>query len=377
MKSIWYSVLVAMIMCCTCMFPARAAVVSSYPEALAKAGDKPIVIFLYGANYDKLSMKTYEEFIRKNKIAPAVRRCVFLVVPIYQNPTADEQKKYDKIMGKKHLPGGIWSYPCLAVVDSRGKLRGIVQSAREMKSVETATAALEPLLKAFEQQEKLLSKAERASGARRADLILQASNINLTLPDGVGAEKNDNRRRRGNKDDDIGLQNRLSFNPIAVVEKLQIMTFEEADAYIRGMVAEGCYSRRQRQELMAAYAGHLRRNGASPERLRALYTEMRNLDPDSMYGAYAEGAIALWVEKKSFDPSTVPVEVQRSRDEVSVVAAVPGTVEPEPEPTIRPGGSRGGMTALGSTSLDDVASEPVDDEPSDSDFETDDPAEEE
>lgn len=363
--------LVAMMLVSAVLSPLRAAVVHSYSEALSKAGDKPIVIFLYGANYDKLSMKTYDEFIKKNKILPAVRKSVFLVVPVYQNPTPDEKKKYAKIMGDKKLPGGIWSYPCLAVVDSHGKLRGIVQSAQEMKSVESATAALKPMLDAFEQQEKLLSKAERASGARKADLILQASNINLTLPDGVGKEKNNNRRGRGEMDDDIGLKNRMSFDPIAVVEKLQIMSFEEADAYIRGMIAEGCYSRRQRQEMMAAYAGHLRRNGASAERLRALYTEMRNLDPNSMYGAYAEGAIALWVEKKAFDPSTVPVEVRRASEEVTTVAAVPGTVEPDPEPTVRPSGSSGGMTALGSTSLEDVAGPSVEDEPSDDDFEAD------
>lgn len=363
--------LVAMMLVSAVLSPLRAAVVHSYSEALSKAGDKPIVIFLYGANYDKLSMKTYDEFIKKNKILPAVRKSVFLVVPVYQNPTPDEKKKYAKIMGDKKLPGGIWSYPCLAVVDSHGKLRGIVQSAQEMKSVESATAALKPMLDAFEQQEKLLSKAERASGARKADLILQASNINLTLPDGVGKEKNNNRRGRGEMDDDIGLKNRMSFDPIAVVEKLQIMSFEEADAYIRGMIAEGCYSRRQRQEMMAAYAGHLRRNGASAERLRALYTEMRNLDPNSMYGAYAEGAIALWVEKKAFDPSTVPVEVRRASEEVTTVAAVPGTVEPDPEPTVRPSGSSGGMTALGSTSLEDVAGPSVEDEPAEDDFEAD------
>lgn len=363
--------LVAMMLLSAVLSPLRAAVVHSYSEALSKAGDKPIVIFLYGANYDKLSMKIYDEFIKKNRILPAVRKSIFLVVPVYQNPTPEEKKKYAKIMGEKKLPGGIWSYPCLAVVDSHGKLRGIVQSAQEMKDLESAVAALKPMLDAFEKQEKLLGKAERASGARKADLILQASNINLTLPDGVGKEKNNNRRGRGEMDDDIGLKNRMSFDPIAVVEKLQIMSFEEADAYIRGMIAEGCYSRRQRQEMMAAYAGHLRRNGASAERLRALYTEMRNLDPNSMYGAYAEGAIALWVEKKAFDPSTVPVEVRRASEEITTVAAVPGTVEPDPEPTVRPSGSSGGMTALGSTSLEDVAGPSVEDEPSEDDFDAD------
>ena len=330
-------------------------VVRSYADALSKAGEKPIVIFAYGANYDKFSMKVHEEFIKRNKIMPVVRKCVFLEVPVYQNPSPAEQKVIEKIMGKRHLPGGIWSYPCLAVVDKNGKLRGIVQGASAMKNVETASAELTKLVDAYMAQEKLLAKAASAGGARKADFLLQASNINIAMPDMGNKAKTDMK-------DDIGIAARMAFDPIAIVEKLQVMSFAEADAYIRGMIANGCYSRRQRQEMMAAYAGHLRRNNASPERLRALYTEMRNLDPESMYGAYAEGAIALWVNNETFDPSTVPVEVRRSDTDVSAVASVPGSASVDSD-------TNSSKTALGSTSLDD---EPLpDEEPSEDDFEAD------
>ena len=331
-------------------------VVRSYSDALSKAGEKPIVIFAYGANYDKFSMKIHDEFIKRNKIMPAVRKCVFLVVPIYQNPSPAEQREMEKIMGKRRLPGGIWSYPCLAVVDKNGKLRGIVQGAAAMKDVQKASEELTKLVDAYITQEKLLEKAASASGSRKADLLLQASNINIAMPD-LG-DKN----ARQDMKDDIGIANRLAFDPIAIVEALQVKTFAEADAYIRGMIANGCYSRRQRQEMMAAYAGHLRRNNASPERLRALYTEMRNLDPESMYGAYAEGAIALWVNHEQFDPSTVPVEVRRADSDVSAVASVPGSATVDSD-------TNSSKTALGSKDPDDEAI--VDEDPSESDFEAD------
>ena len=340
---------------------AHGIVVRSYADAISKAGDKPVVIFAYGANYDKFSTKVHEEFIKKNKIMQAVRKAVFLVVPVYQNPTPAEQKELDKKKKKNRLPGGIWSYPCLAVVDKKGKLRGIVQGAASMQKAETAAAEITKLIDAYVEQEKLLAKAESANGARKAELLLQASNINIAMPD-LGGK--DNGKSEDMKDK-IGLSSRLSFDPIAIVEKLQIMTFAEADAYIRGMIANGCYSRRQRQEMMAAYAGHLRRNNASPERLRALYTEMRNLDPDSMYGAYAEGAIALWVNNEQFDPSTVPVEVQRSDSDVSAVASVPGSASVDTS-------TNSSKTALGSASLEDEALISDDDDtPSEADFEAD------
>lgn len=265
------------------VLPLQAVTARSYDDAMRKAGKgKPIVLFCYGANYDKVSEKAYESFIRKRGIHVATKSAVLLEVPIYQMPNEKEQKEYRKVMGNHSLPGGIWSYPCLVVMDGSGALRGIVQSAEEMKDPETASAALKKVLGAFDEQEKLIDKAVRAKNEKRASLLAQAADVQAIMPSLSGA---------------------TPFDPITVVEALQTMPHEEANNYVRQMISSGYYSRRQRQEIMAAYAGHLRRNGASANRLRAVYTEMRNIDPDSIYGAYAEGAIALWVVPKEQDPS--------------------------------------------------------------------------
>ncbi len=262
---------------------ASGATARSFGEALRKAGDKdPIVIFCYGANYDAVSEACYQEFIKKRKIMNAARNSVFLEIPIYQQPNEREKKEMDRIMSGRRLPWGIWSYPCLAVLDGKGNLRGVVQSAEEMKDAETAGEALSKLLKAFDEQQSLLTKASRASGSRQERLLIEAADVDLRLPKQLPGSAADNER--------------LNFDPIAVMTNLQPMEPDEANAYIRNMMAKGCYTRRQRQEMMMAYAGHLRRLKASPERLRALYMEMRNIDPGSMYAAYAEEAIRLWAQ---------------------------------------------------------------------------------
>ncbi len=303
MKSLFLTLL-----CCLAVSPLMAATARSYDDALSKAGDKrAVVLFCYGANYDKVSEKAYEEMVKKRGIMPAVRSSIFLEVPVYQLPDEKQKKEYARIMGGKSLPGGIWSYPCLAVLDGKGNLRGVVQSAADMKDADTASAALLALLENFEAQNKLVDKAMSAGPKKQGPLLAQAADINVNLPGEQikGAE---------------GVEAMLKFDALAVVEKLQTMTGEQAHAYIRNMMANGCYSRRQRQEMMAAYAGHMRRKGASPARLRSLYYEMRNIDPNSMYAAYAEGAIELW--------------------------ANPGTPEPEQKPAPAPSDK----TALGNTS---------------------------
>lgn len=264
--------------------PLLAVNARNYDDALRKSGGrKPVVLFCYGANYDKVSEQAYEAFVKQRGIADAVRSAVFLEVPVYQQPNEKEKKNWQKVMGRHSLPGGIWSYPCLAVLDGAGELRGVVQSAEDMKNPETASAALAKLLSAFEEQEDFLKKAVRASGNKRLAFMAQAADVQAIMPHSISRV--------------------TPFDPITVVEALQPMNHEEANNYVRHLVASGYYSRRQRQEIMAAYAGHVRRTGGSANRLRAIYTEMRNIDPTSIYAAYADGAIALWVKPKEDDPS--------------------------------------------------------------------------
>lgn len=330
-------------LCLLLAVPARAAIARTYPDALAKTGKHPIVIFIYGANYDKVSERTYETFVKKNKIAPYVRQATFLEMPLYQMPSEREKKDMEKRLGNKRLPGGIWSYPCLAVVDAGGNLRGVIQSPEQMKNPESALAELKIMLENFYAQEKLLEKAKKAKGEKRAAFLLAASDIDLRMPSGV-IDKNEK------MDGETGMGNRLGFNPLNVVEALQIKNYEEADYYVRSMMAEGGYSKLQRQMIMAAYAGHLRRGGeglkpASKERLRALYTEMRNIDPKSTYGAYAEGALVIWVEGGKLTDEPIPAEINRVGN------------------TTDDGNTSGtsGKTAMGSVSISDADDEPTTD----------------
>ncbi len=264
--------------------PALAATARSYDDALKKAGDKsPIVIFSYGADYDEVSKASYEALVKRRGIMGVAGKAVFLEMPVYQQPSEREKKATEKLLGGKQLPWGIGSYPSLAVVDGQGNLRGIVQGA-DMKDAATASKALKTMLDAFAEQQKLILAGERASGNRRSELFAQAADINLRMPKVLPS---------GQKATSA-IAPSLGFDPYDLGAKLKDMTVSQATTLAREMVDKGHYSRRQKQEILAAYAGHLRRNGASPETLRPIYTEMRDLDPNSMYAAFAEESMRLW-----------------------------------------------------------------------------------
>lgn len=287
----------------TITLPAGAEVARTYDDALKRAGHKPAVLFCYGANYDAQSLDFHQKLVKENKIHSFQHRCIFLTIPIYQLPNEAQKKEVQKIMGKHDLPWGIFSFPCLAVLDAAGNLRGVVQKPEEMQTVETAIAALLPIIDAYEKQEKLLHKVDTASGPRRSRLLIEASDV-------CGVELPPNTVERGKRNPDkdkAGFENRASFDPENFLRSLNVIEPEKLDAFVRETLETPGYSIRQRQEMLAAYAGVLRRkavsklsdSGANTQeealKIRALYTEMRDLDPASVYGAYAEDALERWV----------------------------------------------------------------------------------
>lgn len=252
--------------------------VRTYQDGLKKVGnDKPLIVFCYGANFDNVGPEMYNNYVRKggHALSRVLSRETFVVVPIYQQPNDHEKREYEKVMGKHRLPGGIWSYPSFAVVDGKGNFRGAVQSSEELKDTDTAAAALSSLLEDFRKQQKLLEQSERSKGENKTRLIREALAISRVRVPGHGMYDPSNN---------------------GLVEQLQVMDLERANAHVRGIIARGNFTLIERQMILVAYAGHMRRSKASVTRLRAIYTEIRNIDPKSIYGLYAKGALALWVE---------------------------------------------------------------------------------
>ena len=284
----------------------QAAQVRTYQDGLKRAGgDKPLVVFCYGANYDRYSEKIYDKYIkhRNNPLGRVLSREAYVVVPIYQQPSAVEKREFERVMGKgRRLPGGIRSYPCLALVDGRGNFRGAVESAADFESPEKAAESLAALLEDFRRQQKLLDRAERLKGNAHDAVLREALNITSVRVPGHGMCDPAN--------DGLG-------------EKLQLMSIEQANEHVRRTIASGNFTLVERQMMLVALAGHMRRKNAAVHRLRAIFTEIRNIDPKSSYGAYAEGALELWVIPKEQEMGSkkvrtmapnAPAELQEEED---------------------------------------------------------------
>lgn len=337
------------------LLPAEAVIKRTYPEARRNAGHKPIVLLCYGANYDERAEKFHDTFMHWKHLRDLLSKCVFVEVPLYQYPTEQQKKEMQEIIGPDGLPGGIRCFPCLVITDSKGNARSVIQEPDDMKSVDTALTKLKERVEAFEKQEKLLNKVDSASGQRRYRLLTEAVDVkDMSLPqDAI------ERGKRRIKRDKVGFEDRMVFNPITYMEHIMPFTPEQAEADTRDMMQNPGYSKTQRQEMLAALGGNLRRDRDKKaedyeegyvrmteeeriKKLRAIYTEMRDLDPQSMYGAYAQGALDRWVipAEKAMAGEPVPTQEQVSavagsenymEEETGYDADVPPPVLDEPE----------------------------------------------
>ncbi len=268
----------------------QAATARNYPDALEMAKDnKAIIAFCYGANYDKISEAKHKEFVKGRKLLRGLGSQVFIEIPIYQMPDKKERRERDKIMGGKNLPGGIYSYPSIAIISGDGTLRAVIQSSEEMKDLETAKKHLDECIEQFKAQQKILTRIDGTKSSKLAERLVEAADIGLTIPSHY------TKQLEGSKDDK-GYGKRFSFSwePL-LVEMDKQEGYGDAIRYIRGIMDGGIYTKIQRQELLAVLTGHLRRSGAPRGMLLALYYEMHAIDPDSAYGSYALEAIRIWL----------------------------------------------------------------------------------
>lgn len=269
----------------TLPLPLSASQATNYAAGLKKANNRsPLVVFCYGKNYDKINPEIYEKLFKgkDRTFLNVIRRYNYVVVPVFQMPNTNEKREMQKVMGSQRLPGGIRTYPCIILVDENNQYRGGIQDAEDIEDPQKAAVALTKLMDDFKEQQDLLEKASRAKGSRHEGLMRDALSISsINVP------------RHGTYDPSTG----------GLVEQLQVIEdIPTANSHVRSFISGKPYTCVERQMMLVALAGHVRRMDMKNHKkvvhtnyLRALFTEIRNIDPESVYGKYAEGAIQIWV----------------------------------------------------------------------------------
>lgn len=272
------------------VLPSDAARATSIERAKKSRSSRPIVLFCYPANFNKASEKLHKSFFRGRKVTRTLARTTYVEIPIYQTPDKKEKRIYDKIVGKGGIPGGIKGLPCFIILDSAGNHLETIQGSILFDDIKATNIEIQKVLDIYEKQKLIVKKANRTKSKMKAILVAEAIDMGLPVSGGLiaAAAAVD---RENNK---VVKNSRFTYVSESEVPKLDKRSPEQAYNRIRKIIIVSNYSKFQRQELLVTLSGHLHRQGVSDVILRSLYFDIRNIDPTSVYGSYADEAIRLW-----------------------------------------------------------------------------------
>ncbi len=264
---------------------------ATYEDAAKKAKDDGILIYMYGAGWDKIGEKMLTTLWKSREIDKVAEQAIMLTLPVYQNPTEAEKKHTAKILGNYKLPNGISSYPCILMLDRNGRPYATIQGSDLTASPAQAVKTIRSNIEKLDQRTKLMQRAERAQGLEKAKLLGQTCDLGIAPPDKVL-----DMIKQADPEDKSGYVRRLQFSPWALGDQIKELDAEEAVSRVRRMADDPAYTTYQKQEMYAVLTGKLRRNSPAYDlkKLRTVFEEMRDLDPESMYGVAAASSIDAW-----------------------------------------------------------------------------------
>ena len=288
MKTLYTLALAALLSSAPLMAVQQAA---TYEDAAKKAKDDGILIYMYGAGWDKIGEKMLTTLWKSREIDKIAGQAIMLTLPVYQNPTEAEKKTTAKILGNYKLPNGIASYPCILMLDRNGRPYATIQGNALTESPSQAVKTIRSNMDKLEQRTKLVQQAEKAQGLEKAKLLGKTCDLGIATPD-----KLLDMIKQADPDDKSGYVRRLQFSPWALGDQIKELDADEAVSRVRRMADDPAYTPHQKQEMYAVLTGKLRRNSPAYDmkKLRTLFEEMRDFDPESMYGVAAASSIDAW-----------------------------------------------------------------------------------
>ncbi len=286
--------LLLLLLACTCTSAWAAERAKTYNEALSKAGDEGVILYLYGPDWNKRSVKMLDTFWKTSELEHAAGNSVLVEVPIYQRPTDEQRAEQEEIQSGFPLPPPhrYRSNPTVIMLDKTGRTYAILAGHDELGEGLTGAKGCQLIQKnkgLLALQLDLMAKAEQASGLEKAKLIGQASTLGIDPPHDALEQI-----RGLDPNDESGYVRRLSFDPRKFQEDHKDAKAAELEAPVMKIVNDKAYSPLQRQETYCILIGQLRRDNAPKSVLKKHITDLKQIDPSSMYGQICDNLLSLW-----------------------------------------------------------------------------------
>lgn len=260
-----------------------------------------ILVYFYGPDWDVRSTKMLKTLWENPEIKKACGDSAVLSFPVYQDPN-EKQKKNAKIIREGMKIPHIFSYPAIVMYTSEGQKYYIIQGDEIFEETGKVAETIKAKLKLYREQKAILKKAERAKGLEKAKLYGEAMLEGIDYPqDALKVIK------ANDPTGELPYAKRLEFDVFTIITE---KTYKDPDKPDKVLIApdaavalvtklaiedETTYLPWQRQELLAAAAGYLRRLDKTDARIKTLHKKILEIDSDSMWAAFVKDSDALWI----------------------------------------------------------------------------------
>lgn len=274
----------------------------TYEQAIKGNPNDGIVVFLYGPDWEKDGPQLLKKMWTNPKVKNACGGANLVAIPLYQRPNEKEKSAAEEKAKGFVRTKNVRSIPALVLQDYAGRDYYVISGDELLQSPEKVAELMKQKFELYKQQRKFLAQMEKAKGKAKARACAQAATIEGILP-----PKDYVKIIREN---DPKLEDPLSARAVFNVYELivdsttpdkenpgkKILSIDETLTKLRELTSGDTYTPEQKQEIYAAAVGHLRRSGYDRAKIKKLYREMIELNPDSLWADYAKNAVKIWCD---------------------------------------------------------------------------------
>ena len=296
--------------------------VATYSEALEKAGDDGIVVYCYGPDWNRRSVRMLNSFWKNPETEAAAGNAVMVAIPFYEDSNHPKASEGSEIRGGfPNPPFGVC--PLVVMLDKTGRAYAHLPGSDYLGDEEGEKGrenmrAYRAKFKRYQEIMKQVGLAEggdgtsSVQGAERAKLISEAMDLQLYIPGGSIASMAPyidpallKELELSDPSDKTGLVRRQSHVELQFRYKL----FDTSDGFLKPdfeadypMIKKECfkiiedpaYRTWDRQAAYMTFIGQSRREAIQPNQLKGHIKKMGAIDPNTVFGRGAGALHDLW-----------------------------------------------------------------------------------
>ncbi len=274
----------------------------SFDEAKQKAGSDGIVVFCYGPDWNKRSVRMLRSFWQNPATEEAAGGAVMLAVPFYQDSKAKGADEAAQIRGGLAAPP-FQVCPAVIMLDQSGRVYATLTGTDYLGDEAGGLGAknIKAKLDALRRQQELMRQAEGLSGVEKAKLLREVSDLGIAHPEGLlrmieeadpqdkaGALRRNKHSQMEFTYKQIGADGLGFTDPEAVIELSKV---KEACLEV---IEDEAYRPEDRQAAYNVYIGQSRRDGIGGGILRNLIRRGMKIDEETWYGKLSPTLGKLW-----------------------------------------------------------------------------------